>query len=127
MRSHRWPNGSRTTAIRPTGLSSGARSRIAPPSTRRATTAVDVVDGQVQRHRGAVPLDGGLDLDLRVLVGHHPAGAVDAQLDVADPPVGHHDRVVGDLGAEPLDVPLRSRRGRPGTARYGVSSLIPSP
>ena len=36
---HRWPNGSRNTAVRPWSLLSGPRSRVAPPSTAREVSA----------------------------------------------------------------------------------------
>jgi hypothetical protein len=67
---------------------------------------VAVVDREVQGDRGASFAVGCLDVDLRVLVGHHPAGAADRQLAVADAPVGHHDRLEDDLGAQGRDVPL---------------------
>jgi hypothetical protein len=66
---------------------------------------VDVVDTQVQGHGRAPARRGRRDVDLRVLVGHHPVGAVQVQLDVSDPAVRHDDRLVGHRGAELLDVP----------------------
>ena len=93
---------------------------------RGAPVAVVLVDlaGQLRagRHRGG---DGGVDVrhpqdeadrggpghrsdvaDLGVLVGHVEKTGAELELDVADPVVGHHDRLVDHAGPEHLDVPV---------------------
>ena len=107
LRNHRWPKGSRNTATRPAGsLSSGPRSSVAPPATTLSTMAS--TSWTVRWRLIAAPRSAAwrLDLDLRVLVGHHPAGPVHGQLHVTDPAIGHHDRVHRHLGAQMFDVPL---------------------
>ena len=66
---------------------------------------VDVVDGQMKGHVGGAINGGSSDAGRLGLLAHHPAGAVDGQLDVADLAAIHDDRVDDDFGAEHLDVP----------------------
>ena len=107
FRNQRCPNGSRNTATRPAGgLSSGPRSIGVP-----ATTTRDAASSQSSTDRCSVTAlprsgSGASHGDLRMLVGHHPAGSPDRQFDVTDPAVRHPNGLEGHLGAQRRGVPV---------------------
>ena len=107
LRNHRWPNGSRSTATRPAGgLSSGPRS-IAVPAARRAPRAAST-SATVRCSVTGLPRAGRRRSTRRL--GNSSAiiqpRTVDVELDVADPAVGHHDRLVRTTRAEHRRVPV---------------------
>jgi hypothetical protein len=59
---------------------------------------------QPQRLAGPAPVQRRDEPHLGVLVGEHEHAVADLHLDVADAPVGHHDRLVAPAGAERVGV-----------------------
>ena len=108
---HRCPSGSTTTPPRPYGASVTGRSSTAPAATAAATTPSGSGGLQPQRLARPAAAHRRPQADLGELVGEHEDGVADPDLDVPDPPVGHHVGIAAADGPERRDVERDARAG----------------